>query len=76
MRAVAALWLGLTLSAAVHAGAQLEEPLADKVRSLLADVVRSLRGAISDTGAADAGLRIEVLERTDGVPLAADEAVP
>lgn len=33
---------------------------------------RSLRGAISDTGAADAGLQIKVLERTDGVPLAAD----
>ena len=36
MRAVAGLLLGLTLSAAVHAGAQLEEPLADKVRSALA----------------------------------------
>jgi soluble lytic murein transglycosylase-like protein len=36
MRAVAALWLGLTLSATAHAGAQLEEPLADKVRSALA----------------------------------------
>jgi soluble lytic murein transglycosylase-like protein len=36
MRAFAGLWLGLTLSAAVHAGAQLEEPLADKVRSALA----------------------------------------
>lgn len=36
MRAVAGLWLGLTLSAAVHAGAQLEEPLADKVRGALA----------------------------------------
>ena len=33
---------------------------------------RSLRDAISDTGAADAALRIEVLDRTDGVPLAAD----
>ncbi len=36
MRTVAALALGLTLSAAAHAGAQLEEPLADKVRSALA----------------------------------------
>jgi soluble lytic murein transglycosylase-like protein len=36
MRAVAGLLLGLTLSAAVHAGAQLEEPLADKVRGALA----------------------------------------
>ena len=33
---------------------------------------RSLRDAISDTGAADADLQIKVLERTDGVPLAAD----
>ena len=33
MRLFAGLLLGLTLSAAVHAGAQLEEPLADKVRS-------------------------------------------
>ena len=36
MRGIAGLLLGLTLSAAVHAGAQLEEPLADKVRSALA----------------------------------------
>jgi soluble lytic murein transglycosylase-like protein len=36
MRLFAGLLLGLTLSAAVHAGAQLEEPLADKVRSALA----------------------------------------
>jgi soluble lytic murein transglycosylase-like protein len=36
MRLLAGLLLGLTLSAAVHAGAQLEEPLADKVRSALA----------------------------------------
>lgn len=33
---------------------------------------RSLRGAISDTGAVDADLQIKVLERTDGVLLAAD----
>jgi len=33
---------------------------------------RSLRGAISDTGAADAGLQIKVLERTEAMPLAAD----
>ena len=36
MKALAGLLLGLTLSAAVHAGAQLEEPLADKVRTALA----------------------------------------
>ena len=36
MKAVAGLLLGLTLSAAVQAGAQLEEPLADKVRGALA----------------------------------------
>jgi len=36
MRRIAGVLLGLTLSAAVHAGAQLEEPLADKVRSALA----------------------------------------
>ena len=30
------LWLGLTLAAAAYAGTQLEEPLADKVRSALA----------------------------------------
>ena len=36
MRAVVGLWLGLTLAAAAHAGTQLEEPLADKVRSALA----------------------------------------
>jgi soluble lytic murein transglycosylase-like protein len=36
MKAIAGLLLGLTLSAAVHAGAQLEEPLVDKVRSALA----------------------------------------
>jgi soluble lytic murein transglycosylase-like protein len=36
MRAIAGLLLGLTLAAAVHAGPQLEEPLADKVRSALA----------------------------------------
>jgi soluble lytic murein transglycosylase-like protein len=36
MRGITGLLLGLTLSAAVHAGAQLEEPLADKVRSALA----------------------------------------
>ncbi len=35
-KAAAVLWLGLTLSAAVQAGAQLEEPLADKVRGALA----------------------------------------
>ncbi|GGJ23630.1 GntR family transcriptional regulator [Neoroseomonas lacus] len=33
---------------------------------------RSLRDAISDTGAADTGLQIKVLQRTDDVPLAAD----
>jgi soluble lytic murein transglycosylase-like protein len=40
-KAVAALWLllGLALSPAVQAGAQLEEPLADKVRSALAAAV-------------------------------------
>jgi len=42
MRSVAGLLLGLTLSAAVHAGAQLEEPLADKVRSALAASVSDL----------------------------------
>jgi soluble lytic murein transglycosylase-like protein len=36
MRLFAGLLLGLALPAAVHAGAQLEEPLADKVRSALA----------------------------------------
>jgi soluble lytic murein transglycosylase-like protein len=36
MRAVVGLWLGLMLAAAAHAGTQLEEPLADKVRSALA----------------------------------------
>ncbi len=36
IKAAAVLWLGLTLSAAVQAGAQLEEPLADKVRGALA----------------------------------------
>ena len=36
MRGIAGLLLGLTLSAAVLAGAQLEDPLADKVRSALA----------------------------------------
>jgi soluble lytic murein transglycosylase-like protein len=36
MRAAAALLLGLALSALVHAGAQREEPLADKVRTALA----------------------------------------
>ena len=36
MKALAGLLLGLTLSAAAHAGAQLEEPLADKVRTALA----------------------------------------
>ena len=39
MRAAAGLLLGLALSAAAHAGAQLEEPLADKVRSALAAAV-------------------------------------
>jgi soluble lytic murein transglycosylase-like protein len=36
MKRLVSLLLGLTLSAAVHAGAQLEEPLIDKVRSALA----------------------------------------
>jgi len=36
MRTLAALCLGLMLSAVAHAGAQLEEPLADKVRGALA----------------------------------------
>ena len=36
MKVLAGLLLGLTLSAAAHAGAQLEEPLADKVRTALA----------------------------------------
>ena len=36
MKVFAGLLLGLTLSAVVHAGAQLEEPLADKVRGALA----------------------------------------
>ena len=36
MKALAGLLLGLTLSAAVQAGAQREEPLADKVRGALA----------------------------------------
>jgi soluble lytic murein transglycosylase-like protein len=36
MRAVVGLLLGLMLAAAAHAGQQLEEPLADKVRSALA----------------------------------------
>jgi soluble lytic murein transglycosylase-like protein len=40
-RLVSLLW-GLTLSAAVHAGAQREEPLVDKVRSALA-------ASVSDT---------------------------
>jgi soluble lytic murein transglycosylase-like protein len=35
MNQLAGLLLGLTLSAAAHAGAQLEEPLADKVRTAL-----------------------------------------
>ena len=39
MKVIAGLLLGLTLSAAVHAGAQREEPLADKVRSALAAAV-------------------------------------
>jgi len=42
MKTLALLLLGLTLSAAVHAGAQLEEPLADKVRTALA-------ASVSDT---------------------------
>jgi soluble lytic murein transglycosylase-like protein len=42
MKTLASLLLGLTLSAAVHAGAQLEEPLADKVRTALA-------ASVSDT---------------------------
>ena len=42
MKELAALWLGLTLSAAAHAGAQLEEPLADKVRG-------ALTAAVADT---------------------------
>ena len=36
MKAAVGLFLGLATAAAVHAGAQLEEPLADKVRSALA----------------------------------------
>jgi soluble lytic murein transglycosylase-like protein len=36
MRMLAGLLLGLTLAVAAHAGKQLEEPLADKVRSALA----------------------------------------
>jgi len=36
MRAAVGLFLGLAMAAAVQAGAQLEEPLADKVRSALA----------------------------------------
>ena len=39
MRRVAGLLLALTLSAGVHAGPQLEEPLADKVRGALAAAV-------------------------------------
>jgi len=42
MKTLASLLLGLTLSAAVHAGAQREEPLADKVRTALA-------ASVSDT---------------------------
>lgn len=42
MRAVAGVCLGLTLSAAALAGAQLEEPLADKVRG-------ALTAAVADT---------------------------
>ena len=42
MKAVAGLLLGLTLSACAHAGAQLDEPLVDKVRSALA-------ASVSDT---------------------------
>ena len=39
MKRIAGVLLGLTLSAVVHAGRQLEEPLADKVRSALAAAV-------------------------------------
>ncbi|HMO48300.1 MAG TPA: lytic transglycosylase domain-containing protein [Rubrivivax sp.] len=39
MKRFAGLLLGLTLSAVVHAGRQLEEPLADKVRTALAAAV-------------------------------------
>jgi soluble lytic murein transglycosylase-like protein len=42
MKRLAGLLWGLTLSAAVHAGAQREEPLVDKVRSALA-------ASVSDT---------------------------
>jgi len=39
MKGLAGLLLGLTLSAVVHAGTQIEEPLADKVRTALAAAV-------------------------------------
>ena len=39
MKGLAGLLLGLMLSAAVHAGTQIEEPLADKVRTALAAAV-------------------------------------
>ena len=42
MKSVAGVCLGLTLSAAAQAGAQLEEPLADKVRG-------ALTAAVADT---------------------------
>ena len=39
MKALAAMWLGLALAATARAGAQLEEPLADKVRGALTAAV-------------------------------------